>query len=160
MIAWPSVFPSATLSGYSLSPAESVVRTNMDSGIARQRQQFTAVPTRVKLRWIMAYDIFGLFESWYQNKAKSGAEWVQIPLMGALGYENKESRFIGPYTAKLLSDKLWEITADIEIKRQGALSESALDLVLSGGVSPDRLSSQALFLHDLINMSIPTVRRW
>ena len=159
-IHYPSQFPNPTIQDYGLEPQESIARTKMDSGVARQRRRFTSVPSNVAVRWIMTADIFGLFEAWYRYKAKEGAEWIIIPLQNGLGYQNSEARFVKPYTAKMLSSDLWEVTTSLEVRQMSVLSEGALDIILSEQFTVEGLEKCSTDLHHEINTVLPTIDTW
>lgn len=159
-VSWPASFPHPTLQSYSVSPDESIARTAMESGVARQRRRFTSVPSKVKVRWMMRSDIFGLFEAWYRLKAKEGAEWVTIELQNGFGYTSNQARFLKPYSSQMLSDNLWEVRADLEVREMAILSESDLDFILDGDFIPGDLRDWANKLHEQVHITIPTIHNW
>ena len=132
-IAWPESFPDATIAGYNLRPDESIARTQMESGVARQRRRFTQAPTQVNVHWIMSQSIFSLFESWYVFKAKAGAEWINVPLSNGQGSTTNQVRFIEPYSAEPFSHDLWRVNALFEVREMAILDEFQLDLSLVPG---------------------------
>ena len=153
-VAWPDSFPAPQISGYSLQPEESIARTSMDSGVARQRRRFTSSPTKVKLRWKMSQELFGFFQSWYIYKAKAGAEWITIDLSNGQGYNPSQARFTTPYSAKPLSHDQWEVMADFEVREMAILDELQLDLTLVPGSAAEwvRLSGT---LHTFVHTDLP-----
>ena len=115
MIKFPQHLPLPTISGYSIKPDDAIIRTDMESGPARQRRRFTQTPSKIAVRWVMNQEQFSLFEAWYKFHAKEGAEWFDIQLLGGLGLLEQEARFIQQFEAGLYKGLLWEITAELEI---------------------------------------------
>ena len=135
-VQWPSNFPTPQLLDYQFQPDETIARTDMDAGLARQRRRFTHAPTRVKVRWKMPQAIFAYFESWYVFKAKGGAEWVNIRLANGQTFLEHQARFIQPYSAAPISADLWQVDALFEVREMDILDELQLDLTLTPGSGP------------------------
>ena len=154
-IEWPTTFPATKISKYGLRPGESIARTQMESGTARQRQRFTSTPSYVTIEWAMKSDIFGLFEAWYIHKAKAGGEWVSMYLYNGLGKTLNEVRFLQPYEAKPVSRNDWVVMANVEVREMSVLSEGALDIMLDGDITPSELTDLASELDKLIQTTIP-----
>jgi hypothetical protein len=154
-VSWPTQFPTPTLTGYSLSPFDVVAVSQMESGAARQRLRYTSVPFNVSVEWPMPSDIFGYFQSWYAHKAQEGSRWVTMKLGNGLGAHQTEARFVGSYTATLASDKLWRVTANLEVREMDVLSEASLDIILGDiGVSIPQIQQMAKVLGDLVNIDL------
>jgi hypothetical protein len=154
MEIWPDLLPKPTVQGYTLQPEKNVLRTEMDSGPARQRRQFTQVPTVVTVRWRMNQEQLALFQSWFRWRAWSGASWFQVELLNGLGIQSQEARFWGPYKANAIHRALfWEITAKLEVRNPPMMSAGALDLLITGD-NVD-FTTQANRLHTLLHSSWP-----
>lgn len=140
--SWPVQLPLPTFDGYALEPEAGLARTDMEAGPARQRQRFTATPTRIPVRWRFSQFQYALFESWHRHKA--GANWFAIDLLGSLGLVAHQARFLGqnnnPYRAVPLRGGTWIVTSVLEIRDQPVLSAEALDIALSEDV-PGLLSA-------------------
>jgi len=61
-ITWPDTLPLPTVQGYNIQPGDTILRTEMEAGLARQRRRFTNAPTKVSVRWIMRRDQYAIFE--------------------------------------------------------------------------------------------------
>ena len=81
-ITWPNTLPLPSVEGYGLTPQEAVLRTDMESGPARQRRRFRQTPTRITVRWLFSEFEFALFEAWYKYHADEGGQWSKV-LTGA-----------------------------------------------------------------------------
>jgi hypothetical protein len=130
MIKWPDTLPLPTIQGYSVQPNDSILRTEMEAGPARQRRRFTQTPTRVSVRWVMRQDQFALFESWYRFQAREGGAWFDIELLGGLGLIEQEARFTRQFQAQLFAGVLWEVSSELEIRERPVLDEGLLALLL------------------------------
>ena len=91
-IIFPKKLPYPTVEGYSIRPDEAIIRTDMESGPARQRRRYTQTPSKISVRWIMNPEQFCLFEAWYKYHAKEGAEWFVITLLGGIGLTEQDAR--------------------------------------------------------------------
>lgn len=116
MILFPADLPSPTISGYGYSPQDSVVRTAMDTGEARQRRRYTAVPKIAKVVWVLPQEQFREFERWYDNEAASGAAWFMLDIITGEDVDSRQVRFTKPYSATYIGLN-WTIKAEIEIRR-------------------------------------------
>lgn len=138
-VAWPDTLPLPTFEGYGIEPQDSILRTEMESGPARQRRRYTQTPTRIPARWRFTAWEFALFESWFKYKAKEGGEYFSINLLGGLGMVSHEARFVGrgssPYRAQPMrggpgDGARWIVTSALEIRERPTLSEEALEVAL------------------------------
>lgn len=152
-IYFPQHLPYPTTEGYSIKPGEAIVRTDMESGPARQRRRYTQTPSKISVRWVMDREQFSLFEAWYKYHAKEGAEWFYITLLGGLGLLEQEARFTQQFEAKLLNGYLWEITSELEIRDRPTLSEGALNILLD--CDYDKLVLAVNHLHDYVHVTCP-----
>lgn len=126
MPSWPASLPAPTVGGYTLVSTESVVRTDMDAGPARQRRRFTQTPTRLQLRWLLSAEQFAVFEAWYRWQADEGGAWFTIDLAGGLGIIPHEARFVAQFQARLREGMWWAVSAEIEVRDRPTLSKEAL----------------------------------
>ena len=148
---FPDLLPLPLVEEYSITPNEAIIRTQMESGTARQRRRFDSVPSRITVKWFMNASQFSLFEAWDKYHAKEGAEWFVIPLLGGLGLIEQEARFTQQFTAKLQNGILWAITSELEIRERPTLSEGALDILLSNDF--DKLSRSGDLFHKYVNIT-------
>lgn len=167
-VAWPETLPLPTFEGYGVEPMDSILRTDMESGPARQRRRYTQVPTRIPVRWRFTAWQFAVFEGWFVSRAKAGGEWFTISLLGGLGMTEHEARFQGqgsaPYRATATrggpgAGARWVVTSVLEIRERPVLSAEALDVVLAVADVPGLLSSID-GLHALVNVTLPGPGGW
>jgi hypothetical protein len=153
-IIWPDTLPLPTVQGYNIQPGDTILRTEMEAGLARQRRRFTNAPTKVSVRWIMRRDQYAIFEGWYRWHAKEGANWFSITLLGGLGLLDQEARFTRQFASRLLAGgTLWEITSELEIRERPVLDEGLLNLLLSE--DPQGIILAVNGLHTLVHQTLP-----
>jgi len=155
-VNWPSVLPTPTVKGYSYEFYDPIVRTEMDSGTIRSRRRFQTVPLRSNLRFIMNELELGIFESFYTNTIRYGADWFRMNLTTGDGSGLKEIRFMSVYKAKPVSGKsVWEITVPIEVREIQSLPTEFLSLFTIDGWSGDSFRVNSDSLDRLINTTLP-----
>lgn len=158
-ITWPVTLPMPTVQGYSVQPGEAILRTEMDAGLARQRRRFTNVPTKVQVRWIMRRDQYAVFEGWYRWKAREGANWFYVTLLGGLGLLDQEARFTRQFISQLIAGgTLWEITSEFEIRERPVLDEGLLNLLLEEDAQ-GLLNAMNQF-HQHLHQTMPLIQFW
>ena len=134
-LSWPSaVLPRPSFEGYSLEPVDSVLRTEMESGPARQRRRYSNAPTRIPVRWRFTASQMAVFEGWFNHKAEAGAAWFEIDLLGGDGLTSHEARFFGngnaPYKAiphpggKGDAGLYWMVTSTLEVRERPIMDKT------------------------------------
>lgn len=152
-ITWPNTLPLPSVEGYGLTPQEAVLRTDMESGPARQRRRFRQTPTRITVRWLFSEFEFALFEAWYKYHADEGGQWFEIPLTGGLGLLAHEARFTRQFEAQLMSARRWQVKSELEIRERPTLNESALNILLDSDFESLLMSVENL--HRLVHQTVP-----
>lgn len=153
LVTWPDTLPLPTVEGYAVSPQEAVLRTEMESGPARQRRRFRQTPTRITVRWLLGEYHFALFEAWYKFHADEGGQWFQITLLGGLGLLPHDARFTRQFDARLLPARRWEVRGELEIRERPTLDAGAVSLLLE--VEPTALLKVIAELHRLVHVTAP-----
>lgn len=153
LVSWPDTLPLPTVEGYVVSPQEAVLRTEMESGPARQRRRFRQTPTRITVRWLLGEYHFALFEAWYKFHADEGGQWFQITLLGGLGLLPHDARFTRQFDARLLPARRWEVRGELEIRERPTLDAGAVSLLLE--VEPTALLKVIAELHRLVHVTAP-----
>lgn len=151
MTSWPSILPSPLKDGYEIRPQDGILRTEMEAGPARQRREYTQVPTRIPVKWLFTSTEYAVFESWYLHEAKEGSEWFEVELLGGLGLSLHEARLTRMFQAKPIG-VVWEVTAEFEIRERPVLSREALDLALSENL--DGLFAAIAASNRLVNVNL------
>lgn len=120
MAAWPSTLPAPLASGYGVKPVDQTVRTDMESGAARQRRRTTARNDKVTVSWVMTDAQAAIFRAWFEDDAAGaagGAAWFGVVLMlGTGGAVSVEARFVKPPDLSLIAAKLWTVSGELEVR--------------------------------------------
>ena len=115
MIEYPVELPFPTREGFALESTNQIVRTEMQSGRARQRVRFTSVPSFVSLRWIFTTPQAQLFDAWASDVARAG--WFTLKLRSPIGLTEHQARFIeSPQGPALFGLDRWSYTARVELR--------------------------------------------
>ena len=124
MIDYPRDYlPLPLRDGYGFKAVSPLLRTEMQSGRARQRQRFTSVPTMAAVSWIFSDNQALIFEAWFAETLKSGAEWFTCPLKTPEGIRDYTARFTDIYQGPTLVGKShWRLTAELELRDRPLLA--------------------------------------
>lgn len=102
----------------------------MQSGRARQRIEFTNLPTLTAptLNWIFTQPQAALFEAWSAQVA--GAGWFTIELLTPLGFDDYEVRFTEtPKGGQLIGQFLWQYSAPCELRKRPILDDGWVEIL-------------------------------
>ena len=150
---WPDRLPLPTIAGYGMTPADTILRTEMESGNTRTRRRFTRTIARVTAAWVMRDDQYMIFEAWFEHRALGGAAWFSARLYGGMGTHAQEARFVQPYQATPLIGDRWQITATLEVRNRPMLSDGGLSIAMTEDT--DGLQSAIAAFGDLVNRTLP-----
>lgn len=119
---YPVGLPLAMRDGYSFTPTNNIVRTDMQSGRARQRVEFENVPDMLKLKWTLTQEQSRLFAVWARNIV--GAGWFTMTILTPLGFDAVEMRFTERVDGPSLIGKFhWVWSATVEIRNMPQLGD-------------------------------------
>jgi hypothetical protein len=122
-IKYPSSLPTPLRLGYGMNHASPMMRTELQSGRARQRRTYTSVPTIVDVSWLMSKAQAQIFEAWFKFTVMDGAEWFDCKLRTPLGLGEYYCRFAEMYSGpELVGIEMWKFTAKLEIKDRQTLN--------------------------------------
>ncbi|WP_028698209.1 MULTISPECIES: hypothetical protein [Pseudomonas putida group] len=128
MNQYPKGLPCALRDGYGFEPVNNILRTEMESGRARQRIMFDSVPTLVPLSWICSERQALLFEAWAAQVARAG--WFLIPLKIPGGMRDVEVRFTKtPSGPELVGVSSWRFSAQCEVRERPLLEPGWAELM-------------------------------
>lgn len=127
MPAYPIELPLPVQQGYALQHVSPMIRTEMQSGRARQRRTFTSVPSSVSVSWMFTTQGEAqLFEGWFRDDggAGDGANWFTMKLQTPLGLMDYECRFTDIYSGpQLVSFDKWQVSATLEIRERPIIAQ-------------------------------------
>lgn len=138
MIKYPSILPYPLLSSTSFKQQSNILRTEMNSGRARQRRRFLSVPTTMPATWRLSSRLATVFEGFYEHDLKDN-EWFLMDIPTPQGMIEHEVRFINSpmESCKPLGAGRWSYQANIEIKNRNKPDELE---TASAAVSPSTLA--------------------
>lgn len=154
MIAWPLQLPYPLIEGYRIKPGDAILRTEMESGPARQRRQFVQVPSQISVRWYFTLWQFGIFEGWYKWYAQEGAAWFKIVLLGGLGEVEHDARFLSQWDHNQISGDCFEVAATLEIRERPTLDQGATDIALTENIPALFAAIDQLHIH--VHQTMPS----
>jgi hypothetical protein len=153
MPTWPSSLPAPLLTGYEINPEDPILRTQMDAGPDRVRRKFTAIPSRIPVRWRFTQAQFALFEAWHKLEALDGAAWFSIALANGLGFQTMEAKFVKPPKKAPLSGMNWEVSAELEVRALPVMTQEYLDAALA--YEPNEIVYADPLFNTLVNTTLP-----
>ena len=122
-IDYPAGLPLPLRSGYDVSHASPLMRTELQSGRARQRRRYTSVPSLAAVTWIFSQSEAQFFEAWFRWNLSDGTEWFNVTLRTPLGLMPYECRFADMYAGPaLVGIDRWQVQATLEIRERQTLA--------------------------------------
>lgn len=138
-VYYPQALPVGLHSGRAYQLQSPLLRSELESGRARQRRRFTSVPMGAKISWLFNSAEAQAFEAWWLEQLIDGSLWFECPLETPLGYQDYTCRFTGPYSGAVrVGPLLWQISAELELRERPVLPRD-------WGLIPDFVAQQAIF---------------
>lgn len=138
-IDFPSSLPTPLRSSYGLQHISPMMRSELQSGRARQRRRYTSVPSMASVSWLLSDNQAIAFESWFRDSVIDGAEWFNCRLSTPIGLQDYECRFAEMYNGpELVGPGLWRISASLELRERQLLP-------VGWGVVPDIVAYPNIF---------------
>lgn len=116
MATWPATLPRPLVSGHALSPNDQTVRTDMESGYARQRRRSSQRVDQLQVTWSFSAAEMTAFRTWFDGDGEGGAVWFTgITLDTGDGQASYTARFAAPWTASFDYPN-WMVSARLDIR--------------------------------------------
>jgi hypothetical protein len=139
-IDFPEGLPKPLRSGYGVNHVSPLMRSELQSGRARQRRKYTSVPSIASVSWLFTQSQAQAFESWFRWEIVDGAEWFNATLSTPMGLQPYECRFVDMYSGpELVGINLWRFTANLEIRERQTFGEDWQEAV------PDYILYSSIF---------------
>ena len=116
MAAWPSTLPRPRFGGYAVKPGQSFVRTDMETGAARQRKRSSSAPEEIALNWVFTSAEMAVFRAFFKTDLGEGSIWFTMNLDLGAGSVSCDIRFKAPYDAALKRGMFWEVSGKLEVR--------------------------------------------
>lgn len=126
---WP---PRALAAGYSLAPGKATLRTEMESGHARQRRISASVPERITLKWRLSGEQVKVWRSWWKHELLDGTTWFDCEVSDGQGVVITSCRFLGEPSIQLEVGNIWTVSGELEVQDLPLMSPEALEAYLAG----------------------------
>lgn len=124
MIKYPTGLKYPLLSSTSFKQQSNILRTEMGSGRARQRQLYDSVPTIMAATWSLPRHQATIFEGFIKHGLKNSA-WFLMDVLTPRGLIKHQVRFVkSPFeNYRPLGSGRWQYQASIEIKEYKSATE-------------------------------------
>jgi hypothetical protein len=123
-IYYPDGLPRGLHSGRTYQLVSPLMRSELNSGRARQRRRFTDVPESAKVSWLFSDSEAQLFKVWFLHQLVDGVEWFECPLDTPEGYGLYTARFMDVYEGpSRVGPDLWSISATLELQERSILDQ-------------------------------------
>lgn len=151
---WPTAeLPAAVLRArYQYAVPRNAIRTQMDSGLARERRRFSDPPLRVPVTWRMTAAQVSFFRSWV--RARVGVAFFNIALPVDEGTPTVEARLVGdsievmPIRVATGAAGLYAVSADLEVRPPSPIPADLVDIIADLGSTDVLGASAALAPYD------------
>lgn len=158
LVAWPDRLPAPMAAGYSYQPQAPFIRTNMDTGLARQRRRFISIPTQISVTWTLDQEGLALFEAFVHYDLLDGLCWFSAVVINGMERQSVKARMIGAFKVDNVEPGAWRVSATLEtINMPVATPEQYIALRDFG---EDVMHSAASDLHSLIHVDLPGALVW
>lgn len=116
-MAWPSTLPAPLLQGYSVSPHDATIRTDMDGGPARVRRRFTAVVDTVPVSFYFTKTQMADFRAYWEGDLAYGSAWFDMSIQDGRtgGSVTRSCRFVGTFSAEF-DGSGWKVSCQMEVR--------------------------------------------
>lgn len=134
METWPSTLPACT-PDFSQKLKTAFSRTQMETGLSRQRPREIENQRRISVTWEFDEDEFAEFQAFFQDDIANGTDWfnMTLPISGQM--ESKVVRFVGgEYSAAHFAILYARVTATLETRDQcEAYDAEEIEAVIDAG---------------------------
>lgn len=113
---FPATLPKLVMTNYSYKPTNNLIRTQMETGPAKQRRRFVNVPTEISAEWIFTRAELGIFEKFWKEQLYDGAGWFKLKVVNGAGESECNARFTEPYSASAsVREFMWKVNGKVEV---------------------------------------------
>lgn len=118
MAVFPTTLPKPSVQSYSGTTEQAFIRTEFDSGYARQRQRYTNTPQQRNVQWVLNAAQMTIFKSFFYNTIGLGTDWFEMDLDVGDGIQTYDCRFMSPYDDMLLPPNKWQVSGRLEVRER------------------------------------------
>ena len=156
-ISFPTAFPKPTVN-FNFEMDGGVIRSQMASGRARQRQQSTAELRLVQVTFDLDDIQLYLFQSFYKVTLLGGAEYFNIDLPLGGGIQSYEARIVADRAYKSQNNSIlnWKLSLVLEVEEMELFDDEELELALLLYPDVDLFIDSADDFHTLVHQTLNT----
>ncbi|WP_455275136.1 hypothetical protein [Ralstonia thomasii] len=158
LVAWPDLLPAPLAGGYSYQPQASFIRTNMDSGLARQRRRFTRIPSTVSVAWVFTQEQLALFEGFVHYDISDGADWFSAKIANGQELQTVKARMTTAPKVDLIEPGIWHVSVQMETIDMPMATADQYAALRDFG--EDVLHADVGSLHALVHVELPGGSLW
>lgn len=118
MAAWPNSLPMPLIADYNGTSEQAFIRTDFDSGYARQRQRFTATPHYRTVQWFFDANQMSEFKGFFESDIGFGSNWFEMDLDIGDGVDTYDCRFNAPYEDLFIGKGKWRVSGKLEVRER------------------------------------------
>lgn len=117
MAAYPTDLPAPLLASYGVTRQPNVLRTEMESGIARQRRRSLATPHKINASFQFSAAHMLAFNTFFDTTLHGGVDWFSMVLdIGDGSQTYNQVRFIAEdMSIKKLSHNAYTVDTQLEL---------------------------------------------
>lgn len=129
-IDWPKELGCTIMQdGYSLKPVSPLLRTDLESGRARQRRKYLSTPMMASFNFLFTDGQYMLFDGFFRHTLTDGVSWFNMPLRVSVGYANYVCRFTDIYSeATITQGRFWNVSAELELWERPVIGKEWVDI--------------------------------
>lgn len=117
MATWPATLPLPIRPGYGGESGNPMIRTDFDSGPARQRKRFTDVPDKLNLTFKFKAAEMAIFKNFWKLDINAGTDWFLMTLDLGFGLSVYEVRCTsGQYQFSARPGMNWNVSFPAEVR--------------------------------------------
>lgn len=116
MVRYPKELPLPLVASRRNKITERLIRTDMKSGLARQRRAFEVTPTIVSATFTLIGNEALVFEFFVRDAINAGADWFIMPLRFPDGLSDRRVRFAETHSGSdPIGPNIWRVKAELEV---------------------------------------------
>ena len=158
LAAWPDLLPNPLASGYSYQAQAPFIRTNMDSGLARQRRRFTRIPSTVSVSWIFTQEQLALFEGFVHYDISDGSDWFAAKIANGQELRSVKARMTAAPKIDLIEPGIWHASVQMETMDMPMATVDEYEVLRDFGA--DVFHADVSSLHILVHVELPGTSLW
>ena len=101
MTKYPASMVEPTIAAYSIGVDMGVLRTQIRSGIPRQRRRHRTMPQKFTFSFVIKINDLDVWQEWVNDFAY---EWFEINIMSYLTNNGTDGKACSPHTVRFISD--------------------------------------------------------